>query len=101
MSYGLSEVYETSMNNTLNSNVDYHHTFPSHYSPHSRTFSNGFHPSLRFNGHSLLDESEEELLQQPSQMQHPHPQRIEDDYEINDMDKPKLLMWGLSKYYMT
>jgi len=86
MSYGINGVYDTSTNNGMNTGDDY---FPNHhYHSHTtKAHSNGFHNSSKLNVHNRLDDIEDE-----------HEQQIDDNYEIDDTDKPKLLMWGLTKY---
>jgi hypothetical protein len=87
MSYGINGVYDTSTNNGMNTGDDY---FPNHhYHPHTtKAYSNGFHNSSKINAHNRLDDIEDEHEQQI----------IDDNYEVDDTDKPKLLMWGLTKY---
>ncbi|CAF3446515.1 unnamed protein product [Rotaria socialis] len=94
MNYGVSGVFDTATNNSLNTVGDYPHTFQSHYHPHSRPYSNGFHNSLRFNSQNRLDDNDDN--QQQSQQQQ-YQQRIDGDYETDDINKSKLLMWGLTK----
>ncbi len=90
MNYEFNTAFDTPNNNGMNNGGDY---FRSHYHHHTKSHSNGFNKSSKNNGHNRIDEIEEEP--QPQQQQQ---QRIDDDYEINDVDRPKLLMWGLTKY---
>ncbi len=69
-----------------------HHQYINHYNSStrsqqpSRPYSNGFHDSLTQNNHNRLDHIETEK------------QQIDNDYEEMAPDRPKLLMWGLTKY---
>jgi hypothetical protein len=91
MDYGLSTAYETANNHSINTGGDYHQ-FHSHYQHHNIPYSNGFHTSSKFNGHDQLDGNEDEPPQQQQEQQ-----TADNDYELNDTDRPKLLMWGLTK----
>ncbi|CAF2624931.1 unnamed protein product [Rotaria sp. Silwood2] len=93
MNYGGTGIMDTTTNNILNTGGEYHHQFQNYYHPHTRSFSNNVHHSLKFPSQNRLDDNDDEQQQQQQQQQ----QRIDDDYEINDIDKPKLLMWGLTK----
>jgi len=94
MSYGIGGAFETASNNSTSTDGEYHQ-YHSHYSSstrshqQSRPHSNGFHDSLINNGHNRLDNIEDEQQQQ---------QQINVDYEEMAPDRPKLLMWGLTKY---
>ncbi|CAF1102182.1 unnamed protein product [Rotaria sordida] len=98
MNYGLSGVLDTAPNNSLNTSGDYH-PFQNYYPPHIRSVANGCHNPSRLTGQHRLDDNDDEQQQQQQQQQHHYQQqqRSDDDYEINDIDKPKLLMWGLTK----
>jgi hypothetical protein len=93
MSYGLGGACETASNNSTSKDGDYHQ-YLSHYNSstrshqQSRLYSNGCHDSLPLNGHNRLDHIENEQ-QQP---------QIDDGYGEMAPDRPKLLMWGLTKY---
>jgi len=62
----------------MNTGGDYFH---SHYHHQTKSHTNGVHNSSKVNSHNLLDETEDEQQQQ----------------RIDDTDRPKLLMWGLTK----
>lgn len=97
MSYGIGGVFDTATNNGVNTGGDYHHAFQNHYHSHSRPFPNGYHNSIRFNNQNRFDDNDDDPQLQPQQIQSQNQQRIYDDYELDDIDKPKLLMWGLTK----
>ncbi|CAF1394027.1 unnamed protein product [Rotaria sp. Silwood1] len=101
MNYGATGVLDTATTNSLNTSGEYHHSFQSHYNPHTRSLANGRHNPVRYAGQNRLDDMDDEQQQSQYQQQQTHQQqqqqRIDDDYEINDSDKPKLLMWGLTK----
>jgi hypothetical protein len=84
MNYGFNRTFDTTNSNGMNTGGDY---VRSHYHHHPKSHSNGFNNSSKNHGHNRIDEIEEESQQ-----------RIDDDYEINDDDRPKLLMWGFTKY---
>jgi hypothetical protein len=94
MNYGgLGEAYNTDTINGISVGGvgDYHSSFHTHYQPQTKPYTNGFHNSSKLKGSDPLDDNEDEQQQQE--------QQIDDyDYEIDDVDRPKLLMWGLSKY---
>jgi hypothetical protein len=88
MNYGPTGAYDMPTNNGINtSGGDYHHQIHNHYQPQTKPYTNGFHSSPKSNVTNRLDDTEDE-----------QPQQIDDDYEIDDVDRPKLLMWGLTKY---
>jgi hypothetical protein len=99
MSYGLGVACETASNNSTSTDGDYHQ-YHSHYSSSTRShqqskpYSNGFHNSSINNGHNRLDGFEDDPQQHQHQQQQ---QQIEDDYEEIAPDRPRLLMWGLTK----
>jgi hypothetical protein len=82
MNYGLNGTYATSPNNGMNTGGDYFHSHYQHH--HPKANATNFPNSSKSNGHHLLDEIDNEQQQQQ--------QRIADD-----PDRPKLLMWGLTK----
>ncbi len=94
MSYGPGGACETASSTSTDGE---YHSYISHYNPSTRShqqskpYSNGFHDSLTHNGHKRLDHMENEQQQQQQQ-------QINDDYEEMAPDRPKLLMWGLTKY---
>ncbi len=88
MSYGPGGACETA-SNTITSTDGEYHPYINHYNPSTRShqpYSNGFHDSLTHNGHNRLDHIENEK------------HHIDDDYDGMAPDRPKLLMWGLTKY---
>jgi hypothetical protein len=85
MNYGLNGTCDTTSNNGMNTGNEYFHNHHYHQH-HTKSRSNDFHNSSKFNVHNQLDENENE-----------QEQRIDNDYEIDDTDRPKLLMWGLTK----
>ncbi len=85
MNYGFNRTFDTTTNNGMNTGGDYVRSHYHHHH-HSKSHSNGFNNSSKNHGHNRIDEIEESQ------------QRIDDDYEINDDDRPKLLMWGFTKY---
>jgi len=93
MSYGLGGACETASNNSTSTDGEYHQ-YISHYNSSTRShqqsqpYSNGFHDPLVLNGHKRLNTIEDEHQQQ----------QIHDNYEEMAPDRPKLLMWGLTKY---
>jgi hypothetical protein len=95
MSYGPVGACETASNNSTSTDGDYHQ-YHSHYNSSTRShqqprpYSNGFHDSLIHNDHNKLDNIEDKQQQQQ--------QQINVDYEEMAPDRPKLLMWGLTKY---
>jgi hypothetical protein len=99
MSYGLGGACETASNNGTSTDGEYHQ-YLSHYNSstrshqQSRPYSNGFHDSLILNGHNGLNNIEDDQQHHHHQQQ----QQIDDDYEEMAPDRPKLLMWGLTKY---
>jgi hypothetical protein len=90
MSYGLRGACETASSTNNSTDGDYH-PYHSHYNSSIRSqsplrpYSNGYHNSLILNDHNKLNGTQDE-------------QAIEDDYQENAPDRPKLLMWGLTKY---
>jgi len=78
MNYELNSTYNTTNNNGMNTGNDYFHSH--HYHHHTKSNSNGFHNSSKTNNHNRFDDNDDE--QKP----------------IDDTDRPKLLMWGLTKY---
>lgn len=94
MNYGLGGTCETATSNGTSTDGDYHQYLNPYNLSNSRshqqirTYSNGFHDSLILNGHHQSDQIENEQQQQ---------QLTEDDYESIAPDRPKLLMWGLTK----
>ncbi|CAF2399079.1 unnamed protein product [Rotaria sp. Silwood2] len=92
MSYGLKGAYETTSNNNASTDVECHQ-----YLRHatrsdelSTTYSNDFHNSSISNGRNRLDDIEDEQMEKQEQ-------QIDDDYEEIAPDRPRLLMWGLTK----
>jgi hypothetical protein len=94
MSYGPGGACETASNNSTSADGDYHQ-YHSHYNSSTRShqqprpYSSGFHNSSILNGHHRLDGTENESQQQ---------QQIDDEYEEIAPNRPRLLMWGLTKY---
>ncbi|UJR09516.1 hypothetical protein I4U23_013754 [Adineta vaga] len=96
MNYGPSGAYNTPTNNGLSSGSDYYPIYHPHYQPSTKTYSNGSYDSLKINNYNRFDDQEDEP-QQEQQQQQQQQQQIENDYNINDPNRPKLLMWGLTK----
>ena len=96
MNYGPSGAYNTPTNSALNSGSDYYPSYHSHYQPHMKNYSNGLlYDSLKANNSvNRFDDHDDELQLQQQSMQ----QQIETDYDLTNADRPKLLMWGLTKY---
>ncbi|CAF3313802.1 unnamed protein product [Rotaria socialis] len=96
MSYGLQGVYETTSSTSTSKDMEYHQ-YLRHDGP-SRTYSNDSHSSSISNGgHHRLDEIEDEQLEQEEGEEEQQQQQIDDDYEEIAPDRPRLLMWGLTK----
>ncbi|UJR36623.1 hypothetical protein I4U23_029343 [Adineta vaga] len=101
MSYGLNGACETASNNSTSTDGEYHQYY-SHYNPpsrphqQSRPYSNGFHPSSTLNGHNGLDDTGGQLHHHHHHHQQQQ-QQIDSDYGELAPDRPKLLMWGLTK----
>ncbi|CAF1288500.1 unnamed protein product [Adineta steineri] len=90
MSYGLGGACETASNISTCTDGEYHqylshYNTPSRSHQQSRPYSNGFQNPIMLNGHNRLDDTEE------------HQQQIDGDYEEIAPDRPRLLMWGLTK----
>ena len=97
MSYGLEHACETTNNHRTIGDGDYHtRPYPQHYnhhsehnsSYHSNNYSSDFDGSYSFNGHHKFDTQEEQQLFDEVDEG--------DEHEIK-ADRPKLLMWGLTK----
>lgn len=88
MNYGFNGAYETTTDTGMSTGNDYFHSHHYHHH-HPVPHSNGFHNSSRINLPNQFDDNEDEQQQEE--------QQIDDDYEIIDTDRPKLLMWGLTK----
>ena len=92
MSYGPGIAYEPATSNGSSRENEYHQ-YSNHYhsstrSQHqSRPYSNGFHDSLTLNGQNNRTHIDDEH----------HQEQIDDDYEEIAPDRPKFLMWGLTK----
>lgn len=92
MSYGPGIAYEPATSNGSSRENEYHpysnHYYSSTRSQHqSRPYSNGFHDSLTHNGQNNQTHIDDEQ----------HQEQIDDDYEEIAPDRPKFLMWGLTK----
>jgi hypothetical protein len=91
MNIGPTGTFDTATTNGLNTGGDYYPSFHNHYQPHTKPHSNGYYDSSKLNGHNGVDNNEDEQQQQQQQ-------QTDNDYDMDDIDKPKLLMWGLKKY---
>ncbi|CAF1245491.1 unnamed protein product [Adineta steineri] len=86
MNYGPSRAFSTASSNGLNTGGgDYYSSYHNPYQSHTKTHSNNLYDSLNFNNHNHLDDIVDEQ------------QQIDINYDMDDSDKPKLLMWGLTK----
>ncbi|CAF2151295.1 unnamed protein product [Rotaria magnacalcarata] len=97
MSYGLQGIYETASSTSTSKDMEYHQ-YLRHDGP-VRKCSNDFHNSSMSNDHRRLDEIEDEQLEQEEEEEEEpqQQQQIDDDYEEIAPDRPRLLMWGLTK----
>ena len=90
MNYGPDGIYDTTANDGIGTSGNHHHHHSFHNHSHTIPYSNGFHNPLKLNSQNRLDDNEGEQQQQQS--------RTDDNYELDDINRPRLLMWGLTKY---
>lgn len=92
MNRGLHSVYDTASGNGTSTDVGYHQYL--HHSARSdgqaRSYTSDYPNSLVSNGHSRFDDNESEHLQRDEQ-------QLDDNDDEIAPDRPKLLMWGLTK----
>lgn len=91
MNYEVQSVYENAGNKNTSRDIEYHQylNHSNHRDDSSRTYSNEFYSSSIPNGHHRLDDIDSEQLERGEQQI--------DDYEEIAPDRPRLLMWGLTK----
>ena len=104
MSYGLQGVCDTASSSSANADGDYRHHQRRPYNGHfvqptrtssyqSQPYSNGFENSYIYNGHSTFEDPQEQQLANDDDGE-----VYDDDEQGNASDRPRLLMWGLTKY---
>lgn len=89
MSYGPGAALDISASNGLNSNGDYYSSYRSHYQSPSESHANGFYGSPHATTHHRFDDHEDAPVPQQT--------TVDAEQHVSDPDKPKLLMWGLTK----
>ena len=96
MSNGLNGTCKTASNNSFTTDVEYH-SYRHHHNPSRRSdeqlesYLSVVEQSLTSNGRNGRVDVEENYLRRSEQ-------QLGDDYEQIAPNRPRLLMWGLTKY---